>query len=231
MVLIVNRRRKDAAAVSEMFHFMGILSYAATPSDALSEISLLYRAVIVMEPQTLPDALDFVTKLRSYARAVPIFAISDGIDDFKYKDIFDGCYKFSIYSSTLAHGIADYCKAKRLPTIGDYRVAGINASADHIHVTHFDKLIPYTKTEAMILRLLIRAYPLPLSSDKILKYAFRPSRSPEAASIRTHISSMNKKSRNVRERNVILSIPSKGYTLLTPETVRELDNIDNTDAT
>lgn len=218
MVLIVNRRRRDANAVSEIFHFMGILSHAATPTEALSEISLLYRAVIVMEPDTLPDAPDFVRRLKSYAPCVPIFGVSDSIEEFKYKDIFDGRFKFSIYSSILAYKMAEHCKERGLPYIGDYRVAGINANCDKNFVTYFDKALPYTKTEAMILRFLIRAYPLPMSSDKILKYSFRPSRSPEASSIRTHISVINKKFREACGKSIIKMIPSQGYVIATPET-------------
>ena len=222
MVLIVNRRKRDANAVSEMFHFMGILSYPATPTEALSEISLLYRAVIVMEPQTLPDARDFVKRLRSYVRTIPIFAVSDMIEDFKYKEIFDGIYRFSIFSSTLASKMIEVTKELGQPLMGDYRVAGINASCDMNFVSYFDRAIPFTKTEAMIVRTMVRAYPLPLPAAKILKYAFRPSRSPEAASIRTHMSSINKKFRNLFGRNLSVLVPERGYVIATPETLREL---------
>lgn len=218
MVLIVNRRKRDANAVGEMFHFMGILSHPATPTEALSEISLLYRAVIIMEPQTLPDAEDFVRRIKSYVKTMPVFAVSDSIEEFKNKEIFDGRYKFSIFSSTLANNMIEVARSLGQPLIGDYRVAGINASCDSGRVTYFDRAIPFTKTEAMIVRILLRAYPLPLPSSKILKYAFRPSRSPEVASIRTHISSINKKFREIFERNIIMLVPDSGYVISTPET-------------
>ncbi|MBO5906775.1 MAG: winged helix-turn-helix domain-containing protein [Clostridia bacterium] len=221
MVLIVNRRKKDASYVSEIFHYMGILSHGATPSEALSEISLLYRAVIIMEPDTLPDACDFVSKLRSYASEVPIFALADGIDTFSHKEIFDGVYKFSTYSSILAYNIAQYSKKNSLSCVGDYRLAGINAMCDAESVTYFGEQIPLTKTETMILRFLIRAYPLPMDSESILRYAFRPSRSPEPASIRTHICSINKKFRLKTSRNVIALAPKKGYVVITPEVMAD----------
>ncbi len=217
MVLIINRRKKDANYVSEIFHYMGILSHGATPAEALSEISLLYRAVIVMEPDTLPDPCDFVSRLRSYAKEVPIFALSDRINDFPHKEIFDGIYKFSMYSSILAYKIAEYSKQNELPYIGDYRLAGINAMCDVEAVTYFDRHIPLTKTETMILRFLIRSYPLPMNSLSILKYSFRPSRSPECASVRTHICSINKKFRSITSRNIVTLVPDKGYIIITPE--------------
>ena len=76
MILVINRRRRDAVSVSEMFHYMGLISKAVTPNEALCEISIQYRAVILMEPTTLADPIDYVKRLRSYAK-IPIFAISD----------------------------------------------------------------------------------------------------------------------------------------------------------
>ena len=221
MVLIVNRRKRDANSISEIFHFMGILSHGVTPNEALAEISLLYRAVIIMEPNTLPDACDFVAKLRSYASEVPIFALCDDLDTLNHVQIFNGTYKFSGYSSILAYNIAEYSKENSLSYIGDYRLAGINAMCDAKSVTYFDREIPLTKTETMILRFLIRAYPLPMPAEKIVKYAFRPSRSPESASIRTHICSINKKFRAKTERNLVTLAPKEGYIVITPEVMSE----------
>ncbi len=221
MVLIVNRRKRDANYVSEIFHFMGILSFAATPKEALSEISLMYRAVIVMEPDTLPDPKDFVKKLRSYAAEVPIFALSDRIGDFEHVEIFDEVFKFSTYSSILAYKMAEFSKSCGLSYIGDYRLAGISAMCDSKCTTYFDNPVPLTKTENMILRFLIRAYPTPMNSLKILKYAFKPSRAPECASIRTHICSINKKFKSVTGRSVITLVPNKGYIISTPEVMSD----------
>ena len=75
MVLIINTSKKQAQSVSDIFYYMGIISCFATPKEAFSEISDLYRAVIVLNPESFPDIEDFVTKIKSYASSVPIFAI------------------------------------------------------------------------------------------------------------------------------------------------------------
>ena len=69
----------------------------------------------------------------------------------------------------------------------------------------------------MILRYLIRKYPLPSSSDEIIKYAFRSTRAPEASSVKTHISLMNKKLESQIGKRMIEFVPKKGYIIITPE--------------
>lgn len=214
MVLIINRNKRDAVIFSETFHFMGILSYSATPTEALSEISLLYRAAIIMEPDTLPDPRDFVARLRSYA-AIPIFAISDGT--IENAGIYDEVYNYRGYSSHFISRIAKKTKSMGLPYIGDYRLAGIDANCDRVGVCYFDKPIGLTKTESMILRFLIRSYPEPMDAAKILKYAFKSARRPEASGVRTHISMINRKFKAITDRNLITLVPGRGYAVLTPE--------------
>lgn len=217
MVLIVNERRRDANAVSEMFYYMGILSLAVTPHEALCKLNGYYRAVVIMEPARLPDPVDFVRRLRTYAR-VPIFGISDDIANFKYNNIFEGTFKFSILSSTLAGGIINYCQRNNLPVIGDYRVAGLNASSDLKNVRYFSDEIKYTKTETMVLRYLIVTYPCPINAKSIIKNAFKVTKQPESACIRTQICVINRKFRDLTGRYLITHIPRQGYVLLTPQT-------------
>ena len=72
----------------------------------------------------------------------------------------------------------------------------------------------------MILRYLIRSYPVPQNAERILKYAFKPTRAPEAASIRTHLSIMNKKFEKSIGRKMISLEPHRGYIILTPEYIK-----------
>ena len=39
MLLIIDSMKRNAQAISDIFYYMGVLSYAATPCEALSEIS------------------------------------------------------------------------------------------------------------------------------------------------------------------------------------------------
>lgn len=217
MLLIINPSKKLARGVSDTFYYMGILSYGATPTEALSEISQLYRAVLIIYPSELADAKDYVDRLRSYKGDIPIFAISAEEGCAKYEDIFDRVFASPIFSPALAEKIVEYANQNEYAGIGDYRLAGFNASWDHLGISCFSRKLRLTKTEAMILRYLIRSYPLPVNAESILKHAFRPGRAPEAASIRTHISGMNKKFESIFERKMITLVPHKGYIILTPE--------------
>lgn len=219
MVLIISSSRKTAEVISDMFYYMGVISYAATPTEALSEFSVLYRAALVIHPEVLPDRTDFISKLRSYARSVPIFAISDSTEE---NAAFDGVYLDSIYSSTLLEQIVQYQRERSLPLSAHYRLVGIDASCTAERVTYFDNPIPFTKTETMILRYLIATYPVPQSAKRIVKYAYKPTKKPEAASIRTHLSVMNKRFRQISGKDLCLSIGKEGYVIATPKVIKEL---------
>lgn len=220
MVLIISSSKKTAEVISDMFHYMGVISCAATPTEALSEFSGLYRAALVINPCLLPDHEDFVKKLRSYASAVPIFAITEGT--CHKESIFDGTFKDSIYSSTLLEEIIRYQSERGLPLCAHYRVAGIDASCTKERVTYFDKPIAFTKTETMIMRYLIAAYPTPQSAKRIVKYAYKPTKKPEISSIRTHLSVMNKKFKEATGKNLCLAIEKEGYVIATPMVLKEL---------
>ena len=211
--------KSKARAIGDIFYYMGVISYATTPSEALTEISGLYRAVLVVDPEKLPDAESFVEKLHSYNARIPVFAVSDNPKNLSL-DIFDGAFPNNIYSSKLVEEIVRYQVNQNLPLTSQYRLAGIEASCDCECVSVFDKSITFTKTETMILRYLIASYPSPKDAKSILKYAFKPLRKPEETSIRTHVSVMNKKFREVREKNLFTSIQGEGYVIATPEILK-----------
>lgn len=220
MVLIISSSKKRAQLINDIFYYMGIISHAVTPSEAYSEFSGIYRAALVIEPDSLPDAEDFVAKLRSYATGVPVFAISDTKN---YSgEIFDGSFLGSIYSSTLVEEIVRYQSERRLPLSAHYRIAGIDASCTNERVSVFDKTISFTKTETMILRYLIACYPTPQSAKRIVKYAYKPTKKPEIASIRTHVSVMNKKFRELTGKGLFAAIDKDGYVISTPEVAKAL---------
>ena len=220
MILIIDTNKRRADSISDIFYYMGILSRSVTPKEAFAEISPLYRAVIISDPSAFPDIRDFKDKLSAYSNA-PFYSLSDIPDEDVEKGLFRISFRENMYSSTIAVSIANDLKAQRLPVIGTYRLAGIDASCD-VHATVLDSALPFTKTELMILRYLIAAYPVPQSAKKILKYAFKPGRSPDISGIRTHISVMNKKFRQLINKTLVISLPEKGYVVATPEILAEI---------
>lgn len=220
MILLINKPLKEAKALSQMLHYMGVLSYYATPKDALSEISNLYRAVVIMNPRVLSDKEDYVSRLRTYAN-IPIFAMCDS-PDIKDEIIFDGIIPEHAYGTEVFNIIHHYAVMHRKTSPGTYKLAGINASIELRKPQFFHVSLPLTKTETMILRVLMIMYPTPMNAQKILKYAYRASKTPELSNVRTHISVMNKKYREITERNLISLAPGEGYRVLTPEILDEL---------
>ena len=205
MLLITDKSKESAEGLSEMFFYMGIPSYPADEKESLEEISSIYRAVIIVSPETFYELDKFVYRLRSKAHSIPIFAVSK--ENFgmlsEYRNLFEGIFSFEPYAARLYKMIREYTDSHSLFSPGVYKVHGVNASVDLKNPTYLSTPLPFTKTETMILRTLIRAHPSALSSRSILKYAFKTSRAPDLSSIRTHISIMNKKFRSISGRNLI----------------------------
>ncbi len=219
MILIIDRKRKRADTIRDMFYYVGVLSYAVTPREALSEISLSYRAVIISEPDMIPDVTDFIKKIKAYNSSVPIFSLSENERTSAVDEGFDESFCGNIYSSTLLSKIRYYASERNLRVPGSYALMGIDVGCDKSIPMFFDDKIPFTKTEVMILRALISSYPRPMSAKEILKYAFRSNKKPEPSGVRTHISVMNKKFQESFSRPLIFASEGKGYLIKAPELI------------
>ena len=217
MLLIISQSKRLAKSVQETFYYMSILAYGATPHEALSEVSGMYRAALIINPDSFPDIIDYVGRLKSYKSDLPVFGLTDGEEKPFYIDVFDAVFTRNSLTPHLASKIISFANKNNRAKIGDYRLAGFDASSHLVGVRYFDRKVDLTKTEAMILRYLMRVYPIPQSVKEIIKYSFRPSREPEPASIRTHISVMNKKLEAALGKKMIVHAPTKGYLILTPE--------------
>jgi len=214
MLLIVSPTEKHGAAISEIFHFMGIVNRATPPAKAFSEVSGIYRAILIITPEKLADPYEFVRALRRLSLGSAVFALTESCS---YSDIFDATFKENIFSSTLYSKMNEFIRARGAVPLGEYRLSGIDASVELDGVYYFGEHIRLTKTEAMILRYLICTYPAHSDTRDILTHAFRQGRIPESSNVRTHISSINKKFRARFGKNVIASQDKAGYTILTPE--------------
>lgn len=220
MLLVISQTKKDAVSIADTFHFMSILAYGTTQHEALSEVSDMYRAALILNPEKFPDIMDYVRRIRSYRSDIPIFALTSSNPPPFYPEIFDGCFTLPTFTPALAKQIIEYANENNRAKIGDYYLAGFNASSHNLGVSYFYDKLSLTKTETMILRYLIRKYPLTASSDEITKYAFRSTRAPEASSVKTHISLMNKKLESQIGKRMIEFVPKKGYIIITPEKER-----------
>lgn len=213
MILIINKSRKEAESLATAFRYMGIVARGETPEHASAEVSTLYRAILIADPEKLPDEREYIARLRSYIGDIPIVALTDNPESLKTR--YDAFVERAITVSKLYKEIYRICNqiGKDLP--GEYLLAGIDASVDRGMVTYFSEPIPLTKTEGLILRFLIRAYPFSMAPKIILKYVFAQAKAPEVSSIKTHVCAINGKFKNRLGRNLIVSIDG-GYVVMTP---------------
>ncbi len=217
MILIISPSKKLSRSVSDTFHYMSILSYGTTPSEALCEISGIYRAVLILHPESFPDLKDYISRLKSYRCDIPIFALTEPDYAFEYEYLFEAIYTKPSMTPSLARKMIEYLNEHHLAGIGSYHIGGFDASSNLVGVKYFSTDVNLTKTEAMILRFLAVTYPQPQMAKDIIKYAFKPGRIPEVSSIRTHISMMNNKIEKAIGKKMIGFVSNEGYIVYTPE--------------
>ena len=221
MILIIDKSKKNAMSISNMLFYMGILSRGISPSETFAELSPLYRAILVVSPNTFPSAPQFINKVRLYDSRIPIFAAGDA--DESYRHMFS--HTFHSWNSIveLISNMLERIMLMGLPQPGDYRLMGIDLSCDLAEAKFFtDCGLQFTRTEIMIIRLLFRSYPHSVSAENVLKYSFKDTCPPEISNVRTQISIINKKFRAVTGRNLIEMEVGKGYKIHTPENQAKL---------
>ncbi len=216
MLLIVDNKSATGNSLALAFSYMGILAKHTKPASAHRELSSLYRAVLIKSPEELPDCGDFVKRLRLYSEGIPLFALSDNMSEGT-KELFDAHFPLSATASAMAIGIIKASKLLGCAPIGEYKLAGIDASATLSETEYFFTRIKLTAKESMILRFLIRTYPMRVSAKDILKHAFSQTKMPEPSAVRTHIFAINKKFLKTLGKRLITSPDGDGYIIMTPE--------------
>ncbi|MBE6537021.1 MAG: helix-turn-helix domain-containing protein [Ruminococcaceae bacterium] len=212
MLLIIDKCQSNANAASDIFNHMGILSYGTTPELASLEFSNRHRAILFMHPERMVSAVDLVELARTYSLDSCVFAIMDeGYEGHQLSALFDKVFTDGSLSSKIVYDILTYQTDRGKGALGTYRMAGIEASVHNSETTYFDIPLNLTKTETMILRYLIASFPIAQSGKRILKYAFRSGRLPEISSIRAHISSINRKFKDIAKRTIISNVQGSGY--------------------
>ena len=210
MLLIVSKPKIHAEDLSDMMNFMGILSFAATPVEALFEISEKYRALLIIFSETVDDNVMCALSKRARELGVPIFS-NDENEGTKESDFY---FKKGSSASEMLAALRERCKTHGYKIPGEYKTDKIDLSTSKKNFVCFGNSIPFTKTEAMILRVLLHLAPSPVKGGEILKFAFRNKRLPDESGIRTHISKINKKTQIFSGRTLISNCDKLGYSLL-----------------
>ncbi len=213
MLLIVSKPKIQAEDLSDMMNFMGVLSLALVPSEALFEISENYRALIVISSDKIDENIEDELLLRAKRFNIPSFMLGKCEDGEKY----NFTLRKNLSASEILDGIIEKCKGGGFKLPGEYKTEELDVSLTCREALWFSKNILLTKTEKMIVRVLLRFFPKPVKPSEILKLAFRKKRLPDEASIRTHISKINKKSMIISGRMLILNFEKLGYVLFQKE--------------
>ena len=217
MLLIVDKSNKNGKTARDMAYIMGFLAQAVSPYDFFKEISPFYSAVLVIDPAGFKEDREYFEKMCKFKLGIPFFALCPTAPSEPILSAFDKIIIGNEFTSRVMDQMLTYAKANGVRPLGEYCGYGYQASVRYKDAEYFERPIKITKTEKMILRFLIRAYPMPMNAERILKYAFKPGKQIETASIRTHISLLNKQCRDVAERNVIEFVPKSGYTVYVPK--------------
>ena len=218
MILIVHPSLKSAKQTADIFYYMGIPASARKPKEALSEASLYYQAILICNPSALPSPEEYVERLRAVSGGVPIFSLTETVADHALRPLFLEAFHAEDSSARILLGIREIQRKLSLPLLGAYSLAGLSLDCELSCPTYCDTQIRFTKTEAMILRYLIRAYPECKDTHHILRYAMRSTSLSDPTGIRTHIYGINRKFLAKAGRKLIESIPGQGYRIITPET-------------
>ena len=209
MLLIISENDLLSSVMSDMLRYMGVLSYAVAPREAKEEISNLYSAALVLEDVGDGEAIEAVDAIRKKTD-IPIFALLRPFS--KIKDAFDCTLVGTPYASLILAKMRDYTRKRGLREIGNYGFGEIRTGTEDGAFYGSVKL-PLTKAEVNILNFLLRCFPLPKSSEEILKYVYPTSRKPEKSSLRTHISAINKKFHALFGKRIIALVENEGYRL------------------
>lgn len=211
MILVVSRSKGLAQTVCEILKTMGYITECVTPEEALVRLERRHRGVLVLGRNLYADIGELVAGLRRLGGDVPIFAVRDDFDPVNYR-IFDRVYANSVYSSAIVEDFISLAVERGLTPIGEYRLLGIDATVGSGRVEFLGCPISLTKTEITVVRYLIATYPHCSRATDVLSFAFKPSRRPTEAGVRTHISAINRKAVAATGEPLIIQ-GDAGYTL------------------
>lgn len=208
MLLIIDAKTRRGESFANSFYWMGVLSVCHKPIKALSEISPAVGAILIVEPQELPDIADYVARVRALCRTVPIFALTDEAIN---SDLFIDVFTTRGFTSTYLSRMRDAAAKIGTRPVGLYRLSGMDVSCTQEMLTYKGHSVRLTKTEAMILRYLFLAYPLRVQAHQILAHAYRKDTRPDVGAIRAHICSLNRKLTPILGYRAIQGERGEGY--------------------
>ena len=209
MILVIDKDSSCAEALADIFRFGGILSQPKDPMEALHENGRLYRTVLLAHPEEAADSFGYIYLLREKFKGCPIIGLCEDKPTVRVYNRVDKCITGA--NASLPARVREYAIEQGLPVPGEYTLRDISWEDGAIRIGRQNAEFKLSKTEAMIIKLLIRAFPEPIPSRDIIKYIYTPTRAPEPSAIRTHICGINARARRLTGRNLISYDVGRGY--------------------
>ena len=211
MILIIDENRQRRNTLAEIFYYMGIPAVSRAPKEAQSELCESYSAVVFTSLSDTSIKNSVINDFSSTASRPVLGAFDAG----ENADIFDIVFNKDASALDILKKITALQVIRGKAPLGTYMLAGLDICADRDCAAYLGRMVKLTKTECMILRYLIASYPKPKCSSKILTHAYKPTKMPEEASVRTQISLINKKFSHLG--GAIIVEQDEGYTISVPE--------------
>jgi hypothetical protein len=210
MILIYGKNKNLCLSAREIFLGMGYIPELADGDD-MPEAR--HHGVIILGRDDRVFGREFVQKLRTGSPKTPIIAVRE--DLLPVSDGVDAVFPCSLSVAYTAREMEKIAGARGCRKIGEYAVGGLSAAVGE-GVIFRGEAVEMTKAEVGILRTLLAAYPSGLSAEEIAALAFRLGREPSASGVRTHISAINRRLREVAGESLLSSLDGRYHIKIRP---------------
>ncbi len=207
MILTISNTSELSDSISSILNILGMPNYSTSVKEALNERGDIYRAILLPEPYIIDDIYSLVNALRSHFLGAKIYKI--GAPYTEEIELFD----YVIYPTNdeeSATYILEELLRKHVDTLPRPLSKITIPRRDDIAI--YGNKILLTRTEQMLVRCIALAHPVRLNKDELLRLCLRPGSYTEGAAIRTHISIINKKARQMGYEPIING-EEHGYTI------------------
>ncbi len=212
MILVLGKDTAARKTVANMLHTLGAVCDEHDADGAPLSNASLYRCVIIALPAE--SISGFVSYVRKRLGDIPIFTAFDKYPDAPSRGLALGAFSPSVGMPSVCEKIIRICRDEGYAPPCNYKIGTLDASIGLDGVYFEGKKVSFTKTEVMLIRALLVSHPRPLYARGLLLLAFRPTKVPEVANIRTHVSVMNKKFLFLTGKRLICANQNGQYELL-----------------
>ena len=210
MILLIDCDGTTARAIAGFFRYYGIPTERLGAKEACEFSKGSYTCAILCGADH-SDRDGFIAKVHTALGECPTFIIADR---FSSAELSDGTYgRFVLADGSLPFRINDSLQKSGRRSLFYYEREGVCLDCGGTLSVKGKASIRLTKTEAMLMRLLIDTYPTPICAERAVGCVYPDEKRPEPSVIRTHVCAVNKRVEGLVGLPLIRSVPHEGYIL------------------